>query len=502
MSSDALAVSTPNLVIKNAPLPVDLSSEFGKKKVLLSAHTSAFTHVCIHVYICSDTTPLSCHVYQKKIAFNLNAYTSSQHVSPSALPNLFLWSSSIGRKTVRTVSDVHQNEPFSMAERSERVENFLFRATREYTEAGIEQATVAMQCHGANSPEPSRRAVPERTRQRCAQQTRQRCALKTSSYAPPWPEFIVDPCPSEESLCCPACQPPFSPILRPRSLKFRVSFPCICSPPVCITRSVTSLSLATTTCTPEHPIFFSTWRRPGQSWSKRRLWQKVCGCWGRGIGIIMTTQQEKTCSVKREVLQTESGSIFKKVCVRVLNGRVKVHTNMCEPKVCSANRRLIFGFIFGLASSDGEATGTFKKILAETLLLALESQSDKVVLARKNGFFFFFFTLACCARQCGAGLIINEAAAELFYTRESRKRRVNWEGTIAKEKEDYLYFDDSWRRLSSPLSISPSPSAFYEQNTLFQAFSRHRGRDRWFRNSLEFGAGLLENTLEKTKSTL
>ena len=33
------------------------------------------------------------------------------------------------------------------------------------------------------------------------------------------------------------------------------------------------------------------------------------------------------------------------------------------------------------------------------------------------------------------------AAAELFYTRESRKRRVNGKGT--KEKEDYLYVDDS-----------------------------------------------------------
>ena len=41
----------------------------------------------------------------------------------------------------------------------------------------------------------------------------------------------------------------------------------------------------------------STWRRPGQSWSKRRLWQKVCWCWGRGIDIIMTTQQERTCSL-------------------------------------------------------------------------------------------------------------------------------------------------------------------------------------------------------------
>ena len=35
------------------------------------------------------------------------------------------------------------NEPFSTAEKSESIENFLFHATRDYTEAGIEQATVA-----------------------------------------------------------------------------------------------------------------------------------------------------------------------------------------------------------------------------------------------------------------------------------------------------------------------------------------------------------------------
>ena len=54
-----------------------------------------------------------------------------------------------------------ENEPFSTAERSERVENSLFRATREYTEAGIEQAIVTMRRLGANSPEPRKRAVRE-----------------------------------------------------------------------------------------------------------------------------------------------------------------------------------------------------------------------------------------------------------------------------------------------------------------------------------------------------
>ena len=51
---------------------------------------------------------------------------------------------------------------------------------------------------------------------------------------------------------------------RPGSLKLCVSFPCICSPPVCIICSVTSLSLATTTWTPEHP-FFSTHCYPNTS---------------------------------------------------------------------------------------------------------------------------------------------------------------------------------------------------------------------------------------------
>ena len=62
----------------------------------------------------------------------------------------------------------------------------------------------------------------------------------------------------------PTPPPLFSPILGPRSLKLRVSFPCICSPPLCIIRSVTSLSLATTTWTPEHP-FFSTHCYPSTS---------------------------------------------------------------------------------------------------------------------------------------------------------------------------------------------------------------------------------------------
>ena len=39
------------------------------------------------------------------------------------------------------------------------LKKFLFRATREYTEAGIEQAIVAMRRLGANSPESRRRGA-------------------------------------------------------------------------------------------------------------------------------------------------------------------------------------------------------------------------------------------------------------------------------------------------------------------------------------------------------
>ena len=128
---------------------------------------------------------------------------------------------------------------------------------------------------------------------------------------------------------------------------------------------------------------------------------------------------------------------------------------MCELKVCSANRKLIFSFIFGLASSDGEAIGAVQEDFGGNPV-ALESQSDNVALVRKN----VLFTLALFATQCGAGLIIEGAVAEL---RESRKRRMN--GKRTEKKEDYLYVDDSRGRLFSPFPLSPSPSAFYEQNT-------------------------------------
>ena len=46
---------------------------------------------------------------------------------------------------------------------------FFFAQTREYTEAGIEQATLAMRCLGTNSPERRRRGA-RMTRQRAENQ--------------------------------------------------------------------------------------------------------------------------------------------------------------------------------------------------------------------------------------------------------------------------------------------------------------------------------------------
>ena len=64
--------------------------------------------------------------------------------------------------------------------------------------------------------------------------------------------------------------------------------------------------------------------------------------------------------------------------------------------------------------------GTFKKILAETLLLS----SDKVALARKN----VFFTLACFARQTSAGRTDNQQGSLRTVLHEGEKAKVEWEG--------------------------------------------------------------------------
>ena len=98
-----------------------------------------------------------------------------------------------------------------------------------------------------------------------------------------------------------------------------------------------------------------------------------------------------------EVLQTEPVRFSERSASGFWPRRVKVHTNMCEPKVSSANRKLIFGFIFGSASSDGEATGDFQDFGGNPV--ALESQSDKVVLARKN--VSFHLGLLCKAVRGG-----------------------------------------------------------------------------------------------------
>ena len=67
-----------------------------------------------------------------------------------------------------------------------------------------------------------------------------------------------------------------------------------------------------------------------------------------------------TSAVKRqnrEVLQTESGSIFGKVRVRVLAGQGQSTHEHVRTESLFCKQKIDFGFIFGSASSDGEATG-------------------------------------------------------------------------------------------------------------------------------------------------
>ena len=70
--------------------------------------------------------------------------------------------------------------------------------------------------------------------------------------------------------------------------------------------------------------------------------------------------------------------------------------------------------------------GTFKKILAETLLLS----SDKVALARKN----VFFTLACFARQTIAGGTDNQRSSSRTVLHEGEKVKGEWEGDRGEER--------------------------------------------------------------------
>ena len=185
----------------------------------------------------------------------------------------------------------------------------------------------------------------------------------------------------------------------------------------------------------------------------------------------------------REVLQTESGSIFGKVRVRVLTSQGQSTHEHVRTESLFCKQKIDFRFSFSVRPVPmAKRLGTFKKILAESLLLSSHKVTKWSWRGRTS---FFFFTLACFARQGGAGLIINEVATELFYTRESRKREAGVNGKGTNEKEDYLYVDDSWRRLLS-LCFLPVRTKY----TFFRlSHDTVRGRDRWFRNSLEFGAG-------------
>ena len=209
----------------------------------------------------------------------------------------------------------------------------------------------------------------------------------------------------------------------------------------------------------------------------------------------------------REVLQTESGSIFGNVRVKVLAGRVKVHTNMCEPKVCSANRKLIFGFIFGSASWFGQFRWRIdwwrsRRFWRKPCCSRLEPQSDQVALTRKN----VCFILACFATLRGGTYNQRGSSRSNCFTRG----RVESEGWNGKGSPGQRRRKTTFTLMTLDvvfLLLFPSPLHPLLSTNKIHFFFRlsHdtvRGRDRWFRGNWIAWSFELENILEKTKSTL
>ena len=136
---------------------------------------------------------------------------------------------------------------FSTAERSERVENFLFCAIRDH--AG------AMPPRGASRPEPSRYAAPRSDHVSTA---RSRSASTLPSVpdllAPSW--VLCSQCELSFVLFgLPPPPPTPSPIFGPWFWHCMSHFPAILL-------SITPLSLASTTCTPKHHIIAPLGGRP------------------------------------------------------------------------------------------------------------------------------------------------------------------------------------------------------------------------------------------------
>ena len=84
-------------------------------------------------------------------------------------------------------------------------------------------------------------------------------------------------------------------------------------------------------------------------------------------------------------MQTKSGSIFGKVRVKVLAGQGQSTHEHVRTESLFCKQKTDFRFHFRFASSDGEATRDVQECFGG-IPVALESQSDKVTLARKNVF--------------------------------------------------------------------------------------------------------------------
>ena len=106
-----------------------------------------------------------------------------------------------------------------------------------------------------------------------------------------------------------------------------------------------------------------------------------------------------TIYCNREVLQTESGSIFGKVCVRVLTGQGQSTNKHVRTESLFCKQKIDFRFHFRFGQFSGDATGDFQEDCGGNPV-SLESQSDKLALAEEER--LFYLGLRCKAVQGGS----------------------------------------------------------------------------------------------------
>ena len=102
--------------------------------------------------------------------------------------------------------------------------------------------------------------------------------------------------------------------------------------------------------------------------------------------------------VIREILQSESGSVFGKVRVGALTGQGQRTHEHVRTESLFCKQKIDFRFHFRFGQFSGDATGDVQEDFGRNLV-ALELQSFKVALAEEER--LFYFGLLCKAVRGG-----------------------------------------------------------------------------------------------------